>query len=315
MKVANPIYDVVFKYLLDDKKIAKLLISKILDEDIVALDFRPTELKKKISAHDLTVFRIDFAATIQRPDGSRKLVIIEIQKAKFHTDIMRFRKYLGSHYQDKNNVYTDENTGKTLALPIISLYFLGHKLDHTDAPVVKVNRQYIDLADNSELTIKEEFIESLTHDSYVIQIPRLKKRRRNNLEILLSIFDQSLRLSGSDHFLNLSEDDYPREFRIVIRRLLQAASEEDVCQTMELEDEILDELEGLERKILDMDRVIEDKDKELEDKDRKLEDKDRKLEDKDRKLEEKNKTIASALEALVESGMGVAKAKKTLNLF
>ena len=77
----------------------------------------------------------------------------------------------------------DKKTNKTIALPIISLYFLGHKLDNTDAPVVKVNRQYIDLADNSELSIREEFIESLTHDSYIIQIPQLKKKRRNNFVI------------------------------------------------------------------------------------------------------------------------------------
>lgn len=286
MKVANPIYDVVFKYLLDDKKIAKLIISKILDEEIVALDFRPTELKMKVSGHDLTVFRIDFAATIKRPDGSQKLVIIEIQKAKFHTDIMRFRKYLGNHYQNKNNVYRDKKTNKTIALPIISLYFLGHKLDNTDAPVVKVNRQYIDLADNSELSIREEFIESLTHDSYIIQIPQLKKKRRNNLEILLSIFDQSLTFSGNRHFLNLSEEDYPQEFRIVIRRLLQAAAEEDVCQTMELEDEILDELESLERTILEKDKALEDKDK----------------------------AIDNALEALVKSGMPRDTAKTLLGL-
>ncbi len=304
MKVANPIYDVVFKYLLDDKKIAKLIISKIIGEDVVSLDFRPTELKKKLSANNLTIFRIDFAATIKQPDGSKKLVLIEIQKAKFHTDIMRFRKYLGSHYQDKNNVYQDEKTKKTVALPIISLYFLGHKLDHTDAPVVKVNRQYIDLADKSELTIKEEFIESLTHDSYIIQIPQLKQRRRNNLEILLSIFDQSLKLSGNDHFLNLNEDDYPLEFRIIIRRLLQAAAEADVCETMELEDEILDELESLERKILAKDKVIEDKDKALE----------KALEDKDKALEDKDKVISNALEALIDSGITLKAAKKVLDL-
>jgi hypothetical protein len=293
MKVANPIYDVVFKYLLDDKKIAKLIISKILDEEIISLEFRPTELKTKVTAHDLTVFRIDFAATIRHPDGSQKLVIIEIQKAKFHTDIMRFRRYLGNHYQDKKNIYRDPDTKKRIALPIISLYFLGHKLDHTDAPVVKVNRQYIDLADNSELTNREEFIESLTHDSYIIQIPQLKKKRRNNLEILLSIFDQSLQLSENGHYLNVSEEDYPKEFRIVIRRLLQAASEEDVCQTMELEDEVLDELEGLERTILEKDKVIEDKNKAIEDKD---------------------KVINNALEALVDSGMSLKDAKILLGL-
>jgi len=286
MKVANPIYDVVFKYLLDDKKIAKLIISKILDEEIISLDFRPTELKKKISAHSLTVFRIDFAATIKQADGSKKLVLIEIQKAKFHTDIMRFRKYLGSHYQDKNNVYEDERTKETKALPIISLYFLGHNLDRTDAPVVKVHRKYIDLSDRSELTNKEEFIESLTHDSYIIQIPRLKERRRNNLEILLSIFDQSLKLSGNNHFLNLDEDNYPKEFRVIIRRLLQAAAENDVCETMELEDEILDELENLERKIFDKDKALEDKDK----------------------------AISNALKALADSGMSLEAAKKILNL-
>ena len=279
MKVANPIYNVVFKYLLDDKKIAKLIISKILNEDIVSLEFRPTELKKKDNYSRFTVFRIDFTATIQQPDGNQKIVIIEIQKAKFHTDIMRFRKY------------QDKNAGKTIALPTVSLFFLEHKLDHTDAPVVKVDRQYIDLADKSELAIKEEFIESLTHDSYIIQISQLKRRRRNILEILLSIFDQSLKLSGSDHFLDLSENDYPHEFRIVIRRLLEAGAEVGVCETMELEDGILDEFESLERQILDKYKEIEGKDKENE---------------------EKNKIINNALAALVRSGMPLEAAKKIL---
>ena len=38
MKIANPIYDVVFKYLMEDSKIAKLLISTIIGEKILTLD-------------------------------------------------------------------------------------------------------------------------------------------------------------------------------------------------------------------------------------------------------------------------------------
>ena len=38
MHIANPIYDVVFKYLMEDNDIAKLIISTIIGEDIVALD-------------------------------------------------------------------------------------------------------------------------------------------------------------------------------------------------------------------------------------------------------------------------------------
>jgi len=254
MRVANPIYDVVFKFLMGDMRIAKLILSKILDQEIETLEFKTTEFRKKIGLN-LTVFRIDFSAVIRQEDGSRKLVLIEIQKAKLPTDIMRFRKYLGGHYQDPNNVYPTNDGAEEKALPIICVYFLGHPLQHTESPVVKVQRSYIDAVTQEELAHKEEFIESLTHDSYIIQIPRLKEKRRNDLEILLSIFDQSQQTSDSRHFLNLDEDAYPEEFRIVIRRLLKAAVEEDVCETMDLEDDILDELESLERTIIKKNRL------------------------------------------------------------
>ena len=41
MLIANPLYDVVFKYLLDDKKVAKLFIGVILGVEIVELEFKP----------------------------------------------------------------------------------------------------------------------------------------------------------------------------------------------------------------------------------------------------------------------------------
>ncbi len=292
MRVANPIYDVVFKYLMGDMHIAKLILSKILDQEIETLEFKPTEFRKKIGLN-LTVFRIDFSAVLLQADGSRKLALIEIQKAKLPTDIMRFRKYLGGHYQDPNNVYpTDDNAGEK-ALPIICIYFLGHPLQYTESPVVKVQRSYIDAATQEELAHKEEFIESLTHDSYIIQIPRLRKKRRNDLEILLSIFDQSQQTSDSRHFLNLNEEAYPEKFRIVIRRLLKAAVEEDVCETMDLEDDILDELESLERAVLKKEKIIEEQGK---------------------ILVEKDKALTKAIQALVDSGMTESEAKSRLGL-
>ncbi len=41
--IANPIYDVVFKYLMEDTEIAKLILSTIIDEEIESLDFLPQE--------------------------------------------------------------------------------------------------------------------------------------------------------------------------------------------------------------------------------------------------------------------------------
>jgi len=39
MRIANPIYDVVFKYLMEDTKIAKNLLSKIIGEEITKEEF------------------------------------------------------------------------------------------------------------------------------------------------------------------------------------------------------------------------------------------------------------------------------------
>jgi hypothetical protein len=177
MQIANPIYDVVFKYLMDDSKIARLLISTIIAEKVISLDFRPQESIGELKDRSLTVYRLDFSAKIKTTDGYKN-VLIEIQKAKLATDIMRFRKYLGEQYQKKENSYEVEISGRTQrkAMPILSIYFLGHKLDHITAPIIKVNRQYLDPTTGNEIKEKDEFIESLTHDSYIIQIPHLRKR-------------------------------------------------------------------------------------------------------------------------------------------
>jgi len=249
MKVANPLYDVVFKYLMQDMRVAKLVISNIIEQEIESLDFAFTELNRKLPEGGLTVLRIDFAAKIREPDGGSKLVLIELQKAKFPTDITRFRKYLGKQYQEESNIRLDEKTGKKKALPIISIYILGHNLEYNDSPVIHVKREYYDHTTKEKLTRKEEFIESLTHDSYIIQVGRLRKKHRNKLETLLSIFDQSNTSKESKHFLDVLESSFPDEFKVVIRRLHKASASRELCDDMNMEDEILEELATQERLI------------------------------------------------------------------
>ena len=258
MYIANPIYDVVFKYLMEDAKIAKLLISSIIGEEVQKLDFRPQEYTTNIDndsvspkIKNLTVYRLDFAAKIKTADGLKQ-VLIEIQKAKFATDIMRFRGYLGGQYSNKNNttVKKIDDKSRRVGIPIIGIYFLGHKLDHTDASIIGVSRIYKDLVTGQELTKKESFIESLTHDSYVIQIPNLKEKRRNELEKLLSIFDQSTSVDAESHILNIREEDFPKKYHSLIRRLQGAILEPEMRKKMELEDGYLLNIEDIQRDLI-----------------------------------------------------------------
>ncbi len=307
MEIANPIYDVIFKYLMEDNEIAALIISTITGEDIVELEFLPQERTVEVDRRSFTVYRMDFSARVRDSHGDYKNVIIEIQKAKLATDIMRFRRYLGRQYESKDNAYMAVEGGiaRKKAMPLLNIYFLGYALEHINVPVIKVSRNYYDVSTGEEIKEREEFIESLSHDSFVIQIPCLRRDAKTDVERLLSVFDQS-HVTSDGHRLNIKEEDHSEDFRKVIRRLQRAILEPEMRDKMDVEDDILEELQGLERAIAGKDKVIEGKKKALEEKDKVLEEKDRALEEKDRALEEKDK-------ALEEKDKALDKNKKTLD--
>ncbi len=82
-----------------------------------------------------------FKARIRAKGGKEKLVLIELQKAKLPSDIMRFRRYLGRQYANEDNVM--EEGGEKKALPIITIYFLGYAISGLeDIPIIRIVRQY-----------------------------------------------------------------------------------------------------------------------------------------------------------------------------
>ena len=260
LKVANPIYDVVFKYLMEDKRIAKLIISSLTELEILDLEFKPQVFSRNIEEKIITVYRIDFKARIKLKDNTEQIVLIELQKAKFPADIMRFRRYLGNQYANKDNAMVVGEPPANYALPIITIYFLGYPLDtYPDIPIIKVSRQYIDHSSKQLLGDKKEyFIESLTHDSIIVQIQAIKnKKRRNKLEEALSVFEQS-----KVHEVDINEENYPEEYKPIIRRLTKAYSNPEVREIMEVEDDLLEELERKERYIAKQQFIIEQERKE-----------------------------------------------------
>jgi Rad3-related DNA helicase len=247
MKIANPIYDAVFKYLLEDKRVAKLLLSTILDEEILDINIQPTEHSIELERPPVTVYRIDFSAKIRSGSGEQ-LVLIELQKAKFAQDLFRFRRYLGNHYSNRENQTIDPKTGRTVPIPIITIYFLGEAISDLNAPVIKVNRECIDIATGERFTKKVQFIECLTHNSFIIQIPHLKEKRRTELEKLLLFFDQSNAIEDK-HTLSIHEDQIPEQHQLLLDRLRRAIEDQNIRGAMDVEDDIVLELEDKDREI------------------------------------------------------------------
>jgi hypothetical protein len=71
--------------------------------------------------------------------------------------------------------------------------------------------------------------------------------RRNDLEILLSIFDQANRMNDH-HILNLNVEHFPDEYRPIVRRLQQAAADKEVRDAMEVEYDVTEHFRIEERK-------------------------------------------------------------------
>ena len=100
--IANPIYDAVFKFLMEDKKVAKILLSALLKKEIIDLEMRRHEYTSMEQTR-ISLFRIDFSAKIREDDGSEHLVLIELQKTPpvFRHSVSR----QGEHCRKKERVW------------------------------------------------------------------------------------------------------------------------------------------------------------------------------------------------------------------
>lgn len=300
--IANPIYDAVFKFLMEDERVAKMLLSALLKKEIVELQMRQHEYTATTQTR-ISLFRMDFSAKIREKDGAEHLVLIELQKTWLATETLRFRQYLGTQYLSKGTMRTDNDV---YGLPIISIYILGHILGELQEPVVYVRRRYLDY-DDRVIEQKDPFIESLTHDSIIVQIPYLKGRTRNRLERLLNVFDQDYQVSDDDHVLEIDENIFLGEEQFVVNRLLKAFVAPEVRRAMDVEDEILSEIESRDTTIMMKEQMIVEKEQMIVEKEQMIVKKEQLLEQKDQQLK-------SLIHMLTASGMSVQEIADKCNI-
>lgn len=186
MIIANPIYDTVFKRMMENERVAKFFIGTLLEQQIETVEVKPQEFTFVDGLAGLAVFRLDFIATIKSETGEFKKILIEIQKAKNQIDLMRFRNYLGEQYKKEDQI----NNQKTV-LPITTIYILGFTLPEIETACIKVERNYKDLINKTVITKKSDFVEKLTHDSFIVQVDRITNRYQTRLDKLLSVFEQN----------------------------------------------------------------------------------------------------------------------------
>lgn len=269
--IANPIYDVVFKYLMEDERVVKILLSALLKKTVVEVEMRKHEYSN-VQRDKISMFRIDFGAKVCEEDGSIRLVLIELQKTWLETETLRFRQYLGAQYANPDNMLKDDEH-ISQGIPMVAVYLLGHRVGDIEEPVLYVKHESYDYEGNVVTKgLPDPFVESLTHNSILVQIPRLHGHVNNRLEEILSIFDQTRKNRDNRQVIDINEADYAddAEMMLIIHRLLAAAADAQVRQDMNAEEIYLQPIEDRDTAIMQRDKQLAEKEEQLAEKEEQL---------------------------------------------
>ena len=255
--VANPLYDAVFKYLMEDDRIAKTILSALLKQKVTDVKIRRNEYANTTRREAISMFRIDFAATVLDDKQQPHLMLIELQKTWLPTETLRFRRYLALQYNNEENMLKEEQ-GK-YAIPMVAIYLLGHCIGKVSEPILYVNHHAYDYDGKKvEDGIPDPFIESLQHDSIIVQIPLLHGKVNNRLEQILSVFDQT-NVADNKKVIKLDDQQFEgdNEIEYIVRRLQSAAADPEMRYQMNVEDELISVLEKKDTEIMQLNKLIE----------------------------------------------------------
>lgn len=343
--IPNPIYDVVFRYLMEDTESALIVLSTLTNENITKLQLEPVTFAEKRGQQvdfaltdpktqdDIRLFHLDFTATVELADGTEELIMIELQKATEPEDIFRFKRYISKNFQKKQEVEVVDiatQSIKTVSRPLrlIPIFILNFRIENEiNDLLIKTNRFKMGVFKNEPLKKHNEFIDNLSYDLLVVQLPNLHNIKeeeyihdeyKRKLYALLKLFDQKERVKSNEHRLRLIRRFFPGFLDRVIARL-QAAdiNNPDLEEQMFVEDEYLkvlidrdnkiaffeEKLNKVEARLVEQLKNLKDKDRELSEKDQALSEKDQALSEKDQALSEKQALILNLAKMLKTQGV------------
>ncbi len=364
--IPNPIYDVVFRYLMQDYDSAMIILSTLINEKIKRLEFQPlsfakklteeehnkdieekinkrfekekqriiaddslSELDKKIAISEISVkdpvtgkdikmLHLDFAAVIEKENGEEEMVMIELQKVATETDIFRFKQYIAENFQKKRKIKkTDPDTGQEIEIELpyrlIPIFILNFKIeDEISDLMIKTRQIKTGIFTDKELEEKNEFIDHLSYELYVVQLPYLQQvealdfennEYKSKLFALLKLFDQRAKKNDNEYRLRLFRRVFPGFLDRVIKRLQTADIDNpNLEKQMQAEDYYLKPLLRRDNKISWLLLNKKKMETELKEKDKELKENKKVLEENKKVLEEKDKIILEYAKSLKRTG-------------
>ena len=250
MKIINPLYDNAFKYLMENEQIAKIVLSIILDTQVIRFQSKPQETTL-VYTGKTHISRFDFKAVISDENNEEKVVLIELQKYRNPDPVIRFRQYLAQNYLKEETIIDKNGKEQTAILPIITIYILGFDLKEFDTVAVKSENRLFDIINGKYLDVKSKFADLLTHPSYFLQAVEKKNKKGTRLERFLSLFLEKIENEPANYFVDLAEDHNEKDAGLItiIDFLNKATQNEELLRSLEFEKQTKKGFENYEQEL------------------------------------------------------------------
>ena len=230
--IANPLYDAVFKRIMEEERIAKTFLSAILQREVVSIKICQDGFRN-IKSNSISIFKMGFVASIKNNENSNELTNIRLYKTWVDTDVLEPRQHLAwqRYIEEKNSDGMGDES-----LPTISVFLLAHRIGDFETPVA-----------------------CPAPDNIIVQLPIISKTQNSSQKKVLSIFDQARTCREDKHLLKVDYTPYDgdTDMEYMIKMLLSMASDPDMQYQMNLEDEFISLLEKKDTEILRLDYLIE----------------------------------------------------------
>lgn len=194
----------------------------------------------------------------------------------------------------------------THALPLVAIYLLGHNVGDIEEPVLYVQHETYDY-EGRRVTkgLPDPFVDSLTHNSIIVQIPRLHGQVNTRLDKVLSVFDQTYKSKDNHQLLHIDDSIYAgdAEMEHIIHRLLMAATDANVRQDMNVEDEYFSIIEKRDTEIMMRDRQLAEQSVRIAEQGAQLKEQGAQLKQKDTIIEQQEQQLCNSIRMLLMAKM------------
>jgi len=224
---------------------------------------------------------------------------------------------------------TDPRTGeaKEIDVPIrlIPIFILNFRIENeVNDLVIATNRVKTGIFKNHIFTQHNEFIDHLSYDMYVVQLPNLynineeeylNDEYKRNLYSLLKLFDQKSIVKDNQHRLRLIRRFLPGFLERVVKRLQIVSSQKaDLEEKMHIEDEYLKVLEERDNVISYLQAQVEEKQQELEQEKQRAEQEKQRAEQEKQRAEQEHKKLIKTAKLLLSLGVSIEIIKEKTGL-